>query len=201
MNKLLNSRKRDSKGFSLVELLVVVAIIMIISAMAMPNLLKSVSKMRLRMDEQDYAGLLTRARMDAVRTNTFRSVRTGASAGNPIGYIDTGGAGASANGSGNGAYDAGEPSTQMTANTTFPALVGTPIGIAQLGFVPRTDVPPTFNARGLPCLVAAGICTNVPPVGFARYFTSSDGLITGAVTLSPAGRSKVWVLEGTTWTN
>ena len=58
---------RNDSGYSLVELIVVVAIIAVLGAIAIPNL--SVGNARLKQAARELYGNLQRARMEAIKTN------------------------------------------------------------------------------------------------------------------------------------
>ena len=85
-------------GFSLVELLVVVAVAMIIGGMCAPLLMNTVNQYQLRAASVDLDNLLQQARMKAVRDNKFYTVKTNTS--NTQIFFDL---------NGNGSWDAGEP--------------------------------------------------------------------------------------------
>jgi type IV fimbrial biogenesis protein FimT len=63
------ANRRNSKGFSLVELLAVIAIILILAVLTTPNILRAVRTYRLTSASREVASLLQRARYDAVRLN------------------------------------------------------------------------------------------------------------------------------------
>src|SRR6202158_3385759 len=84
-----NYRRRDrTGGFSLIELLIVVFVVMVIAAIAIPNILLAVSNMRLRASAGDLAGLMQQARIMAAKNNTTYTVRYGTRAGAQIAYVD-----------------------------------------------------------------------------------------------------------------
>src|SRR5262249_33409841 len=79
-------RRTSEAGFSLVELLVVLAIIMIISAMAIPNIMNTVRMMRMRSAGSSIAGLFEQARMSAIQQNRNVAVRNFLGADNRLRY-------------------------------------------------------------------------------------------------------------------
>src|SRR5437763_16805672 len=76
------------EGFSLIELLIVVAISMIAAAMALPLVSNAVNQIHLSSSATDYANLLQRARMRAVQDDTYYQIRTQTLSGDPIAYVD-----------------------------------------------------------------------------------------------------------------
>jgi hypothetical protein len=58
--------------------------------------------------------------------------------------------------------------------------------------------PPTFNARGLPCVVVGTTCPQTPGQGFVVFLSRSTlagNVRWGAVVLNPSGRVQVWTSD------
>src|SRR5229473_1471779 len=110
-------RRHRTNGFSLIELLIVVFVVMVVAALAVPNILLAVSNIRLRSSAGDLAGLMQQARILAAKNNTTYTVLYGTRNGAQIAYIDL---------NGNGSFDNGEPLMQFSG-TTVPAS-GAPSG-------------------------------------------------------------------------
>ena len=201
-------RKRQS-GFSLIELLIVIAIIMVIAAMAMPNVMNAINNIRLRGSATEVAGLLQQCRQVAVRNNRYYTVK-------PV--IVTGARGAYVDLNYNNTFDnvapAPEPLIQFAANVNV-VIAGAPntanlfANAFQGGFAPLS-VLPSFNARGLPCVGPGNappppnsVCNNnAGAVGFVYYLnqTRPFGAVGwAAITVTPAGRIRVWTYSGSTW--
>lgn len=196
---------RAARGFSMLELLIVVAIVLIVSAMAVPVVMNSVRQMRVRATASEVAGILQTARMRAVRDNTYYHtlstlvVEGGARRVQVWVDLDD-----------DGAYDAatatteGEPVTLLPSSIFFRADGNPSTDTMKLAYdAEAPTVTPRFNARGLPCTMNGSICeTGSPPVGF-QYYMSGPGLFGGeiwaAVSVSPAGRIKTWTWTGTAW--
>src|SRR5947209_17591745 len=67
------------RGFSLLELLIVVAIIVAVSAFAIPKFQDALADIRLRANANSLSSLLQQARMQAVKTNTACTARSNGS--------------------------------------------------------------------------------------------------------------------------
>jgi prepilin-type N-terminal cleavage/methylation domain-containing protein len=204
-------RNRHS-GFSLIELLIVIAIIMVVAAMATPSLMNTMNGIRLRSAASEVAGIMQQARQRAVRDNRYYTVKPAVVTGARAAYVDL---------NYNNAFDGGAPAPEPMIQ--FPQSVavvaaGAPntanlIGQCCTTFVPQNaTILPSFNSRGLPCVGAA----NPPPVnslcnirdaggntvGFVYYMnqTRAFGAVGwAAVSVTPAGRIRVWTYGGTTW--
>ena len=215
---LSTKHRRGVRGFSLIELMIVVAITLIVAAVAVPNVLNGMRMLRLRSSATSIAGLIQQTRQRSVRDNrnyamlsSFVRINGVLDPTRPIAYIDL---------NNSGDYNPGEP--MVTLNDRIVLDNGAPSSNplkdlvtpppSQMDFLLTSGFqtnPPTFNPRGWPCFPAGvggggpfGIqtCpTNRPggpnfPVGYV-YFLRSTVLPLGgwaAVTVSPGGRIKTW---------
>jgi prepilin-type N-terminal cleavage/methylation domain-containing protein len=193
------------QGFSLTELLIVVAISMIAAAMALPLVSNAVNQIHLSSSATDYANLLQVARMRAVQNDTFYYIRTGTSGGDPIAFVDL---------NGNKAWDTGEPMMVFASGVTYKAQSAGP-GLSNLKsqFLPSgstaqnslQNTDPVFGPRGLPCLVSGSACPYLDaagnPVSYLLFIQNTQDGRWEAVTLNPAARIREWAYDAksTTW--
>jgi prepilin-type N-terminal cleavage/methylation domain-containing protein len=208
--------RRRAAGFTLIELLIVIAIIMVVAAVATPTIINAIYNVRLRSAASGISGVLQSARMQAIKTNTYCSVRgvtatTVVNNANAV-WADWIGTGA-AYGSGNNAWDGGETITQLPAGVVPDASGANPAfnGVVLIGatFTPvGKTVVPTFNSRGLPCIMAGALCNNLNPlngqnVNFLYFLRLNTpvGVQWAAISVTSAGRVKTWVYDvgANTW--
>jgi prepilin-type N-terminal cleavage/methylation domain-containing protein len=189
MGNCISQKKR--RGFTLLELLIVVSVIAVLGALTVPRMVTAVNDVRLRFVASDLSGLLQSARMQAVRTNVAYSTMRGTLAGGtPIYYINTPGT----------AYSVGN--TIVTLNPNVTVVQGPGSGapnettfLASLNFAvdPAADAP-SFSPRGLPCIGSAP-CNPILGQGFVM-FLSQPGILGNipwaAVVVNPSSHIQVW---------
>jgi Tfp pilus assembly protein FimT len=182
--------KKREAGFSIVELMIVCVIMVIIAALAIPNIFQTYRNYQLDSAGHSVASLLQQARMQAVKTNQPVYVNyDNNTLPNVVWATDAPGK----------AYASGNPdaaiatalSFQPPPTTAFHAQLDAYItGTAQLGATSGTIA---FNARGLPCVAGLNpaVC-NLPPgiSGFEWFMQSPGGW--EAVTVTSSGRIKSW---------
>src|SRR6185437_8394548 len=66
--------ERGKRGFSLLELLICLAVMMVVTVAALPTISKNMGVIRLQSSAQDVATLAERARILAVKNNTTYSI-------------------------------------------------------------------------------------------------------------------------------
>jgi len=185
-------KQRTSRGFSLLELMVVVMIILVLSIVAVPSVIRGVAAIRLRTAASSVSGLMQEARMLAVRDNATYSIATATTAGVTVVFVDL---------DRDGTLDDNERVNlvQLPQNVTMVAT-GAP-GITGIGGISNyspTAALPSFNARGLPCS-GTSPCTNGAFIYYLRQTRALDGDAYGAVTITQAGRIKAFTHSGSTW--
>ena len=185
-------------GFSLVELVMVVAILLVIAAFATPYMVNVVANVRLRAGMTSLSGVFQNCRSIAIKNNRIMSTHFTTMANGPVAYVKDAKVSSPT-------LAATDPQAQLGAPVTQVANIGSVIGgpttldSTTLGFTPQSG-DPSFNSRGLPCSYSSGTCTT--PTGFVYYFTDSRPLGKNgwaAVSISPAGRVKVWMWTGSGW--
>jgi prepilin-type N-terminal cleavage/methylation domain-containing protein len=212
--------RRSGHGFTLLEMLIVLAIMLIVVAYSIPFYLNWMKTARIRGSETAYASLLQMARTRAVTDDRYYSVYIQAAAGvNPrLAYVDIYPQninGTSGNGP-TGSYSAGPPADPMVtlSNEAVPQPVGSAPNTANLfttfcsscATAIIKNTPPTWGPDGLPCapITSAGgtglVCNSAGgPIAYVAFFQSSTNQEWDAVTISPAGRIKTWYYGGGIW--
>jgi type IV pilus assembly protein PilA len=181
----------SERGFSLIELLVVMGIIMVIAAIAFPKIQGMTEGLKLRAAVTNINGLVQQTRIQSVRDNKSYTLSTlAATPGNGITlYIDT---------NGNGALDPNEPSIQLPTNVTV-SLAGPgvlPPNVAVPPYITAATVTLSFNERGLPCSDPP-ICRTVAP--YVIYFSQARPSGTpgwASITVTQSGRIKAYTYTG-----
>jgi len=213
-------------GFSLVELMMVVIIVLIVAGTAIPYIASSIHTAHLRGAASDLASLLEQNRIIAIRDNRYYSTYILAASGNTPqeAYVDVYPASATGPTGGNGgtgvasasSYPPGDPVIPLNSDVTPQAASSAPnTSNLQSQLLPSTTsvtpvdttvTPATFGPRGLPCTPIT-VTTGGPKVcdssgGPTAYWTFLQSSTTGAwqaVTITPAGRIRKWFYNGTTW--
>lgn len=188
-----NSKRRASEqGVGLVELMVVVAIILITSVIALPNFIRILRSSQLSSGATQMADILKQTRFQAIRRNTSITCRISQASGTTSVYVDS---------NGNSQFDRGEIETVYSGNVNLVAAGGVP-GTTSLASgvgsgITLTTVSPTagtytFDARGAVSPAAVYVMyvanTAMPSVGYR------------AVVLLPSGSIQIWTADQSgTW--
>jgi type II secretory pathway pseudopilin PulG len=213
--------RQTRTGFSLLELLICLAVMMVVTVAAFPTISKNLQVFKLQSSAQDVATLLQRTRILAVKNNSFYSVVFATIRGSNYACIDV---------NYNGACDAGESMVALsgnvslvtdgsgpsTAQITCGALTSPcPAGFTGLNYFNQpATVDASYNNRGLPC-VGNPPSTEPSPatnpqcnetsggnaVGFLYLlqYAGTGGKTYSAVTVTPSGLVGVWLYSGTSW--
>jgi type IV fimbrial biogenesis protein FimT len=190
---------KGGRGFSLIEMVIAVAMILVLGAIFAPLMSTAVSGIKLRYSANGLSGLIQKARIEAARKNTFYSIEQSTlSAGEVAYYVDL---------AKSDTFAAGDPLVEMGREVTvhFGTGSGAPDETAfttSLNFALNSSgVLPRFNARGLPCIPAGGTCPQIPGQGFIYFLSRNNALSTGwaSVVVTPSGRVQVWSYDGTNW--
>jgi prepilin-type N-terminal cleavage/methylation domain-containing protein len=189
-------RAPRERGFSLFELMIVMLIIMIVSAVAVPTIMNTVADVRLRSSASTLQGQIQQLRMRAVRDNKPYRGKMTTQAGTVLMYLDI---------DGDGAYDTNEPTVGLARDVVVTSSGNPSMPTATLntsGWVsgtPSTDI--WFNARGLPCdtSVNAACNTNKGYIYYLSQQRSTSVTAWAAVSITPAGRIKTWRWTGSVW--
>jgi prepilin-type N-terminal cleavage/methylation domain-containing protein len=180
-------RRPSSRGFSLLELLIVVAIALIVTAVAIPGIMNATDAFKLRSAASGVSGLIQQGRMLAVSRNAFCRNASGTL------YVDV---------NSSGANDAGDvivgtlqlPRGMSLVNTGAPSNT-TIIN----GLTPDLGLP-LFNPRGLPCFGAPCVVDSAKIyVTYVRQDRTLGTPAWAAITVTPAGRVRIWTWDGTNW--
>lgn len=197
MRNPLNINRYKSKraepglfGFSVIEVMVVVTIVLIVSAIAIPSISQTVANYKLDAAGHATASLLQQARLLSVKTNQiyYANFTTGTP---NMAYADL---------NSSGSVQSGDPEVEISPNISFQTsslpdhtqLDAYVEGSTNVLTNPGSTIG--FTARGLPCQVS----TTNPPcqqgAAFEWFLQDTSGRWE-AVTVTPAGRIKSWRLN------
>lgn len=191
------------RGFSLVELMVTVFIMLAVAAIAIPQISTAISDYRLKTSMSQMSGMLQSARINAVKSNVTVGMVSPSTTDNGRSY-------AYADVNGNGSYDTGEPLVEFPLNISVQYGGYPGDATTNLGYTPQTVAAsklPKFNARGLPCVVppSGTLCQNndgTNQVGYVLYLRNQKTFGVsgwGAVTITPSGRIRTWFYNGSSY--
>jgi prepilin-type N-terminal cleavage/methylation domain-containing protein len=189
--------KRDH-GFSLLEMMIVLAVIMILAAITVPRFLNIIGDINLRYVATNYSGLLQSARIQSVRKNDYYGIAptTLATGGNAY-FVHAHALSSS--------YTVGDP--LLPVGSRIGVHAGTGSGATNEStltcgtgctFASSSSFP-FFNARGLPCAVSGSVCTQAPGTGYLTVLSTTS--LTGdvswaAVIVTGGGRIQIWSSDG-----
>ena len=142
---------RGARGFSLIEVLVVIAIIAVLSSIAIPNYVSWVSKRRLQSAVSEVHSVIQLAKMTAIKENVNVVIAFNPGARSFTAFVDDGGGGA---GAGNHILDNGE---RLIRSAIFQSDIGLTTSFAGHQLL--------FDGRGFTNAVSTGVTLTHPKQG------------------------------------
>lgn len=185
---------RPDAGFSMIELMITMAVLLVLSAIALPAL-NTINTVTLRNKAVAFSGLVQAARMQAVRKNSFYSIVAQTSGNNTAYFVDL---------QKNQTWASGDATVELGNVSVYAGTGGSAPQASSfttsLGFNFNTGLP-TMDARGLPCSpsVSGTTCPETPGSGFVVFFSNNNytgGVNWAALVVTPAGRAQVWSYSG-----
>ena len=192
----------------MLELVIVIAIVLVVAGIAVPNTLSLMHAARLRGAGGDLSSLLQTARIRAVQDDRYYSSYVIAGPPQEV-YVDL-------SGNGGTGWVTPDPLIAIPSEVTPVAAANAPNTVNLQGqFLPAgstltvkdgsaAGTPVIFSPRGLPCttLAATGgtVCDSAGgATAFWIFFQETISTNWEAVTVSPAGRVQKWQYTGTAW--
>jgi prepilin-type N-terminal cleavage/methylation domain-containing protein len=179
------STKHKERGFSVIELMIAVTIIVIVAAIAVPQMLNAVSMWRIRGAASELASLIEQARILAEKQNTALPIY--------VGTVEKTNAQGAFIGTSGGTWTAGEPDVPYGGGVTNGSSANAPAALSPGFTAEAAGTTLYFSGRGLP--VKSSGSTYVPSNGVIFYLTDTHG-DWAAVSVTGYGRSKVWLWNG-----
>ena len=203
---IFGAKQDNAAGFSLIELLAVIAIALIATALIVPNMQTAIRGIRLNESSMNYANLLQQARMRSVQDDRYYTVLTATDpvTGVPYAFVDLQGTTIYVSGDPQMAFAAG---VQPQSYSSGPGVTNLKSQFLPPGPLAQNSVnvtgSPTFGPRGLPCTPTPGpggvTCGSITPTSYISFMQNTQGAAWQAVTVTPAGRIARWAYDGTTW--
>jgi type IV fimbrial biogenesis protein FimT len=182
-----------NRGFSLVELVVSVAVLLVLAALAMPVLTRAFAAYQLNDAATRLAGILKFTRYEAIRLNKLVDCEFQQSGANWVVYADV---------NRNHQLDPGETEDAITGQNTLlpagggipgPGPIATALGSSgmTLTSISGTNAVITFDARG-------SVTSGNSNVVYIWYLGNAVGSDAGyrAIVLLPSGMVHVWTAPG-----
>jgi len=186
--------QHKDRGFSLLEMMIVLAIIMILAKITVPRFINIVGDINLRYVATNYSGLLQSARIQAVRKNDYYGIQPTTLSTGQTGYFVHLHATSTS-------YTVGDP--LLPVGSQIAVHAGTGSGApnestltcgASCTFASSSSFP-YFNARGLPCAVSGQVCNQSPGTGYVTFLsntTLTSNVSWAAVIVTGGGRVQIW---------
>jgi len=207
MNTKAKRRRVSSSGFSTLELVIVVAIILIAAVIAIPNAIQIWYNMELRATGNEVADLMQRARILAAKSNSYYTVCYSTSGGVQTVYLTQ----VTLSSTSACTYSAGT-SVSIDLARLISAASGAPTGTNPSAYTSSIDTSSgtpcdntctlAFSPRGLPCQFVTGTpgtCSTPAASYFVYYFQASSSSGWAAVAVSKAGRTQTYTWNGSSW--
>jgi prepilin-type N-terminal cleavage/methylation domain-containing protein len=202
-------RKRREDGFSMIEMVVVVAIGLVLSAMAIPQIKNAMDSFKLRNATVELSGLVQQARSRSVQDNKQYPVYFDTSVSGTIrafvdvpisGTIDT---------TKDPIVSWGPEITPQTAAAAASALgtaalktafLGSNASLATVYDGSSSSSPVTFTPMGVPCSVVSSVCNSWSnPIAYWIFLKDARNSQWEAITITPAGKIQKWTYANSTW--
>lgn len=190
MKTMRNNRLSAQRGFSLIEVVVVMALMLVLSSIAIPSVMSSMNIYRLNNAATSLQNIIEVARFNAIRRNTEIDLRQAVVNGQAVFYVDL---------QKNNTYVNTDPVYFVPGNVQF-APVGAPAagttGLANTAALGGGCIG--FDSRGTVTYATCG-------AGVQSVWFISLGLNNGyrgfrAITVTPMGQAKSWTaLASGTW--
>ena len=194
--------ERTETGFSMVELLVVLAVVAILLAIILPNMGRVIVSYRLDSSGRAVASLMQQTRFQAVKTNQAYYLRFDNTLTPNVAFMKQDPVA--------GGYVQGDPAITLPSGYTFQTTVTADFHKQLDDFLGNSvaielATPVGFNPRGMPCVnnpVGSSVCAQVDPVlpgapGFEWFFQGTNPNAWEAITVTPGGRTKAWRMIST----
>ncbi len=192
--------RRNSFGFSMVELVVTLTIVLIVAAIAIPNFVRAMNSYSLSSAMQNISMIIQRTRYEAIKQNTnvscYYSIDPVSNV--PIMWVDVNRTGIRVATDPQFAYNRSLLNANPGGLVPPPASMGFAAVVQPAAIAANGGILVTFDSRGA---VSFG---GAPPI-WVMYYTLNNDPNYGAkaITIEPSGRSKGWSAPhgSTGWTS
>lgn len=188
--------RTSQRGFSLVELLLSVAVLLIITTLAVPVILRSLQSYHLNSTASQLSGILKFAKFEAIRQNTPVSAQVQQQGTNWIVWVDS---------NGNGVADGAEPQMIVgggftllsTASVPSTSSISSALGAenTMAWTVVSSNGGEWYDHRGVLCFQGGTTPCPPPPITIYAFFIGNPNDPSAgyrAIVTLPSGAVQVW---------